>query len=141
MLDALTSRKTAVSTGVSLPVLCALLASAVFLVIGSLTSSIFAQQTVAGLAQGAIFGSLALALVLIYRATEVINFAQGEMAMATTYVAYQLTLWHVSYWLAFFLTLVIAFVLGVVVQVVVIRPVQHKSVIAVVIVTVGLFIL
>ena len=117
-----------------------LLAAAIFLVIGSVTSSIFAQQTVAGLAQGAIFGSLALALVLIYRATEVINFAQGELAMATTYIAYQLTLWGVSYWLAFFLTLLIAFVLGVVIQVVVIRPVQH-SVIAVVIITVGLFIL
>jgi len=136
----LAKRKTAVSTGVSIPVLVILLAAAVFLVIGSLVSSIFAQQTVAGLAQGAIFGSLALALVLIYRATEVINFAQGELAMATTYVAYQLTLWHVTYWLAFFLTLLIAFVLGVVIQVVVIRPVQH-SVIAVVIITVGLFIL
>ena len=101
---------------------------------------IFAQQTVAGLAQGAIFGSLALALVLIYRATEVINFAQGELAMATTYIAYQLTIWGVSYWLAFFLTLPIAFALGVVIEVVLIRPIQH-SVIAVVIVTVGLFIL
>jgi branched-chain amino acid transport system permease protein len=112
-----------------------------FLAVGSAVSSIFAQQTVAGLAQGAIFASLALALVLIYRATEVINFAQGEMAMATTYFAYQLLAWGLSYWAAFFATLALAFVLGVVVQVVVIRPVQHKSVIAVVIVTVGLFIL
>jgi branched-chain amino acid transport system permease protein len=136
----LAKRKTAVTTGASTPVLIGLLACAIFLVIGSLSSSIFAQQTVAGLSQGAIFGSLALALVLIYRATEVINFAQGELAMATTYVAYQLTLWHVTYWLAFFLTLIIAFVLGIAIQVVIIRPVQH-SVIAVVIVTVGLFIL
>ena len=116
-------------------------AGCLFLLIGSLSSDIFAQQTVAGLAQGAIFASLALALVLIYRATEVINFAQGEMAMATTYIGYQLTLWHVTYWLAFFLTLVIAFVLGVVIYGVLIRPVQHRSVIALVIVTVGLFIL
>jgi branched-chain amino acid transport system permease protein len=137
----LARRKTAVSTGASIPVVGLLAAVAVFLVIGSLSSTIFAQQTVAGLAQGAIFGSLALALVLIYRATEVINFAQGELAMATTYIAYQLNLWGLSYWAAFFLTLVIAFVLGVVIQLVVIRPVQHKSVIAVVIVTVGLFIL
>ena len=134
-------RKTKVSTGGSLPVLLGLVAAAVFLAVGSLVSNIFAQQTVAGLAQGAIFASLALALVLIYRATEVINFAQGEMAMATTYIAYQLTLWHVTYWLAFFLTLVIAFFLGVVVYGVVIRPVQHRSVIALVIITVGLFIL
>jgi branched-chain amino acid transport system permease protein len=141
MFEFLAKRKTAVSTGISLPVLGLLAAAAVFLVIGSLSSTIFAQQTVSGLAQGAIFGSLALALVLIYRATEVINFAQGELAMATTYIAYQLTLWGLSYWLAFFLTLVMAFALGVVIQLIVIRPVQHKSVIAVVIVTVGLFIL
>src|SRR5438046_2151160 len=98
------TRRTAVTTGASLPVLLSLAGACVFLVIGSLVSSIFAQQTVAGLAQGAIFGSLALALVLIYRATEVINFAQGELAMATTYVAYQLTVWGVTFWLAFFLT-------------------------------------
>src|SRR5437870_1594475 len=133
-------RRSTVSTGSSLPVLLLLAAIAVFLVVGSLVSSIFAQQTVAGLAQGAVFGSLALALVLIYRATEVINFAQGELAMATTYIAYQLTLWGFSYWLSFFLTLVIAFVLGAVLQIVFIRPIQH-SVIAVVIVTVGMFIL
>ena len=108
--------------------------------VGSAVSSIFAQQTVAGLSQGAIYGSLALSLVLIYRATEVINFAQGEMAMATTYVAYQLTVWGLTFWLAFFLTLLVAFAFGVVTQVVLIRPVQH-SVIAVVIVTIGLFIL
>jgi branched-chain amino acid transport system permease protein len=123
------------------PVTAFLVVIAVLLVIGSLRSEIFAQQTVAGLAQGAVFGSLALALVLIYRATEVINFAQGELAMATTYVTYQLIQWGLSYWLAFFLTLGIAFVLGILIDVTVIRPVQHKSVIAVVIVTVGLFVL
>jgi branched-chain amino acid transport system permease protein len=135
------TRKTKVSTGASLPVVLGIVAACVFLAIGSAVSDIFAQQTVAGLAQGAIFGSLALALVLIYRATEVINFAQGELAMATTYIAYQLTLWGLSYWLAFFLTLVIAFALGIAVYGVLIRPVQHRSVIALVIVTVGLFIL
>jgi branched-chain amino acid transport system permease protein len=123
------------------PVPAFLLAVAAFLVVGSLESSIFAQQTVAGLAQGAVYGSLALALVLIYRATEVINFAQGELAMATTYIAYQLIQWGLSYWLTFFLTLAVAFALGVAIELLVIRPVQHKSVIAVVIVTVGLFIL
>jgi branched-chain amino acid transport system permease protein len=133
--------KSTISTGASIPVLLGLAAVCVFLIVGSLVSNIFAQQTVTGLAQGAIYASLALALVLIYRATEVINFAQGEMAMATTYIAYQLTLWHITYWLAFVLTLLIAFVLGVVVYGVVIRPVQHRSVIALVIITVGMFIL
>src|SRR6185312_12022 len=94
-----------------------------------------------GLASGAVYSSLALALVLVYRATHVINFAQGELAMATTYVAYQLIRWGLSYWEAFFATLAIAFVLGTLLQVTLIRPVQHRSVIAAVIVTVGLFIL
>jgi branched-chain amino acid transport system permease protein len=129
-----------VGTGASPLTVLFLLAAAVFLLVGSLVSPIFAQQTVAGLSQGAIFASLALALVLIYRATEVINFAQGEMAMATTYFAYQLTLWGLSYWYAFFLALVMGFFFGLVIQVLLIRPVQH-SVIAVVIVTVGLFVL
>ena len=130
-----------VGTGASVPVLAGVAGACVFLLVGSLSSSIFAQQTVAGLAQGTIFASLALALVLIYRATKHINFAQGEMAMATTYFAYQFTLWGLSYWLAFFLTLGLAFLFGVAVQLTLIRPVEHRSVIAVVIVTVGLFIL
>jgi branched-chain amino acid transport system permease protein len=123
------------------PVVLLLLAACIFLAIGSATSTLFAQLTVAGVASGVVYGSLALALVLIYRATEVINFAQGEMAMACVYFAYQLMLWGLSYWAAFFAALGISFVFGVVVQQVVIRPVQQRSVIAVVIVTVGLFIL
>jgi len=138
MLD-LGRRRT--GAGLPLPVIAGLGAACAFLVVGSLSSNIFAQQTVAGLAQGAVYGSLALALVLIYRATEVINFAQGEMAMLSVYIAYQLMQWGLSYWEAFTVTLVVSFVLGLVVQVALIRPVQHKSVIAVVIVTVGLFIL
>src|SRR5687767_5418797 len=69
------------------------------------------QQVVSGLAQGAIFASLALALVLIYRATDILNFAQGEMATFTTYVSWSL-MHHMSYWPAFALTLVIAFLGG-----------------------------
>ncbi len=123
------------------PVVVFLAAACIFLVVGCLQSSIFAQQTVAGVATGVVYGSLALALVLIYRATEVINFAQGEMAMACVYIAYQLIQWGFSYWEAFFVTLPIALVLGMAIQVALIRPVQHRSVIAVVIITVGLFIL
>ena len=123
------------------PVGLLLVAAAVGLLVGCLRSSIFAQLTVQGLALGAVYGSLALALVLVYRATHVVNFAQGELAMATTYVAYQLIKWGLSYWEAFFATLAIAFVVGAALEVVLIRPVLHRSVIAAVIVTVGLFIL
>jgi branched-chain amino acid transport system permease protein len=123
------------------PVYVILAAGAIALLIASLHSARFATLTVAGVAVGAAYGSLALALVLIYRATHVINFAQGELAMATTYIAYQLIQWGLSYWEAFAATLAIAFVLGTAIQVVLIRPVQHRSVIAAVIVSVGVFIL
>ena len=115
--------------------------AAVFLLIGCLQSQYFSYLTVLGLGVGAAYGALALALVLIYRATGIINYAQGELAMATTYVAYQLIQWGLSYWEAFVVTIAIAFVLGTVLQVTLIRPVQHRSHIAVVIITVGLFIL
>ncbi len=98
------------------------------------------QQIVSGLATGAIFGSLALALVLIYRATHVVNFAQGEMAMFTTYIAWALMDNGLSYWPAFVLTLAIAFVGGVAVERVLIRPVAQTSVLAIVIVTIGVLI-
>jgi branched-chain amino acid transport system permease protein len=118
-----------------------LVGAAIFLLIGCLQSTTFAQYTIQGLAVGSVYGSLALALVLIYRATHVINFAQGELAMFTTYIAWWLGQKGLSYWAAFAATLAIAFVLGTVLQVTLIRPVQHRSVIATVIVTVGLFIL
>ena len=117
-----------------------LVGAAIFLLVGCLQSTLFAQYTVQGLALGSVYGGLALALVLVYRATHVINFAQGELAMLTTYIAYQLMQWGLSYWAAFAATLAIAFALGTALQVTIIRPVQ-RSVIAVVIVTVGLFIL
>jgi branched-chain amino acid transport system permease protein len=99
----------------------------------------FFQQVVAGLATGAIFSSLALALVLIHRATGVINFAQGEMAMFTTYIAWTLTANHGwSYWPAFVATLVFAFLLGVGLQRAVIRPIERAPILTTVIVTIGL---
>ena len=74
----------------------------------------FMQQVVAGLASGSIYASLALALVLIHRATGVINFAQGEMATFSTYIAWTLTTNHGwTYWPAFAATLVVSFVGGV----------------------------
>ena len=99
----------------------------------------FFQQVVAGLGLGAIYAALALALVLIHRATGVINFAQGEMAMFTTYIAWTLIENHGwSYWPAFVATLAFAFVLGVGVQRVVIAPVSNASVLTIVIMTIGL---
>src|SRR5581483_5248861 len=119
-----------------------LLAVCVLLVVGSLRSALFAQQTVSGLANGGIYASLAVALVLIYRATEVINFAQGALATFATYVAWQLMQWGLSYWAAFACTLAIAFVGGFAVELVAIRPVERRgSVLTVVIAAIGLLIL
>jgi len=99
----------------------------------------FFQQIVAGLATGAIYASLALALVLIHRATGVINFAQGEMAMFTTYIAWTLTANHgFSYWPAFAVTLLFAFALGLGLQRIVIRPIERGPILTTVIVTIGL---
>ena len=99
----------------------------------------FLQQVVSGLASGGIYASLALALVLIYRATGVINFAQGEMAMFTTFVAWSL-MNHLPYWPAFALTLVFAFAFGAGIELALIRPVQSAPVLTIVIVTIGLLI-
>jgi len=98
------------------------------------------QQVVAGLASGGIFASLALALVLIYRATGIVNFAQGELAMVSTFVSWELIERGLAFWPAFFLTLAISFVIGVVIERVVIRPVEGRPVLTGVIVTLGLLV-
>jgi branched-chain amino acid transport system permease protein len=102
----------------------------------------FFQQVVFGLAIGAVFASLALAIVLIYRTTHVVNFAQGEMAMFTTYICWSLIVNHgLSFWPAFFVTLGIAFVLGVGIERAVIRPFEHASHLTVILVTIALFVI
>ena len=69
----------------------------------------FLHQVLAGLATGGIYASLALALVMIYQATHLVNFAQGEMAMFSTYIAWSLINAGVPYWAAFLLTVGISF--------------------------------
>jgi branched-chain amino acid transport system permease protein len=101
----------------------------------------FMQQIVSGLASGGIYSLLALALVIIHRSTGVINFAQGEMATLSTYIAWALIAHHGwNYWPAFAATLVVSFVGGVGIHRVVIRPVERGSVLRIVIVTIGLLV-
>ena len=101
----------------------------------------FMQQVVSGLAAGAVYALLALALVIIHRSTGVINFAQGEMALLSTYIAWALITDHgLAYWPAFVATLAISFAGGVATHRVVIRPVEGGSVLRIVIVTIGLLI-
>jgi branched-chain amino acid transport system permease protein len=98
-----------------------------------------AQQIVTGLASGGVWATLAVALVLIYRSTGVVNFAQGEMAMFSTFIAWSLVHHGFSYWPAFLLTVGLSFVGGVAVERAVIRPVERAPALTVVIVTLGLF--
>ena len=101
----------------------------------------FFQQLAAGVRDGGIYASLALAVVIIYRSTRVINFAQGEMATFTTFVAWSLMNHGLSFWAAFPIVLAIAFAGGVAIERVVIRPVESAPTLTIVIVTLGLALL
>jgi len=96
------------------------------------------EQISSGLAVGAVYASLALALVMIYRSTDLINFAQGEMAMFSTYIAWTLVNAGVPFWAAFVITLATSFAGGLVIERVIIRPVETAPVLAAVVVTIGL---
>ena len=98
----------------------------------------FLQLVVGGIATGGIFASLALALVLIYNAMGLVNFAQGEMAMFATFIAYALIQRGISYWIALPVTLVLAFAGGIIIQRVVIKPVERAPILTLVIITLGL---
>jgi branched-chain amino acid transport system permease protein len=91
---------------------------------------LFAHQILAGLATGGIYACMALAVVMIYQAIDHLNFAQGEMAMFSTFIAWQLIQWGFPYWLAFGATIVISFAAGVVIERVVLRPIHDAPVLS-----------
>lgn len=101
----------------------------------------FLHQLLSGVATGGIYASIALALVMIFQATHHINFAQGEQAMFSAYVALILINAGVPYWTAFALALAFAFVSGVVIERVVVRPFGNAPVLSVVVVFLGLLFL
>lgn len=80
------------------------------------------NQVVAGVATGAIYACMALATVMIYQAIDQLNFAQGEMAMVSTYVSWQLMQWGFSYWIAFALTVALSFLGGVAIERALFKP-------------------
>ena len=98
----------------------------------------FVVLTLNGLTEGSIYAAMALALVMIWRATQVVNFAQGAMAMFTTYLALFSLEHGAAYWLAFVIALGCGFALGAVVERVLVRPVETKPPLNVVILTLGL---
>lgn len=101
----------------------------------------FLHQLLAGLATGGIYASVALALVMIYQATHHINFAQGEMAMFSTFIAWSLIQAGFQYWGAFAITVVLSFVLAAVIEFAVIRPMHNAPVLSVVVVFIGLLVI
>jgi branched-chain amino acid transport system permease protein len=99
----------------------------------------FIQQVATGLSTGSLYAILALAIVLIYRSTSVVNFAQGEMAMFTTFIAWSYINWEMPFWGAFFLTLLVAFLLGALIELIIMRPVENAPPLNSIIITLGLF--
>jgi branched-chain amino acid transport system permease protein len=102
---------------------------------------LFVSQVMAGIATGSIYGLVALGIVLIYRSTDVLNFAQGEMALFVTFVGWSLVQADINYWLMFFLVIALAGAMGAFVERTVIRPVEGAPVLNAVIVTLGLFVI
>jgi branched-chain amino acid transport system permease protein len=98
----------------------------------------FLHQFLSGLANGGIYASIALALVMIYQATHHINFAQGEQGMFSAYVALILIQAGLPYWVAFLLALAFGFISGVAIERIIIRPFGQAPVLSVVVVFLGL---
>jgi branched-chain amino acid transport system permease protein len=100
----------------------------------------FAQQVVSGLASGGIYALLALAIVLIHRATGVINFAQGEMATLSAFLCWTLLDHGWAFWPSFAATLALSFGGGAAIHAVLIRPLESGPLVGIVILTIGLLI-
>jgi branched-chain amino acid transport system permease protein len=101
----------------------------------------FLHQIFAGLANGCIYGSVALALVMIYQATHHLNFAQGEMATFSTFIAWALVQQGYPYWVAFAITVAVSFAGGLVIQRIILRPVEKAPVLTNVNVFIGLLLI
>jgi branched-chain amino acid transport system permease protein len=99
---------------------------------------LFLHQILAGFATGGIYACMALAVVMIYQAIDRLNFAQGEMAMFSTFVAWQLMQWGAPFWIAFVATIVLSFAAGMVIERVVFKPIREAPVLSHVVVFIAL---
>jgi branched-chain amino acid transport system permease protein len=100
---------------------------------------LFFSQVLNGINAGVIYGSLALALVLIFKTTGILNFAQGEMALVSTYLTWWFTEKGVPVWLSILLSVALSFLGGAAIERFVMRPVEQSSPLVIVIVTIGMF--
>src|SRR5215510_7338142 len=96
------------------------------------------QQVASGLANGAIYACLALALVMIFVSTDHINFAQGELSMFSAYLVWQLMQWGMNFWVALPIVALFSFLIGVMVERVILRPLHGAPVLSIVVVFIGL---
>src|SRR5581483_8712251 len=96
-------------------------------------------QVLAGLATGGIYACMALAVVMIYQAIDHLNFAQGEMAMFSTFIAWQLIDWGYPYGFAFVAAVILSFVGGVLIDRVLFRPIQNAPILSQVVAFIALF--
>lgn len=99
------------------------------------------QQVSAGIATGGIYACMALAIVMIYQAIHVLNFSQGEMAMFSTFIAWQLLQWGVPYWLAFALTIAISMAGGLLIERTIFKPIKNAPVLSHIAVFIALFVI
>jgi branched-chain amino acid transport system permease protein len=99
---------------------------------------LFLHQVLAGLATGGIYACVGLAVVMIYQAIDHLNFAQGEMAMFSTFVAWQLLQWGAPFWVAFVATVALSFAAGVAIERIVFKPIREAPVLSHVVVFIAL---
>jgi branched-chain amino acid transport system permease protein len=102
---------------------------------------LFFQQVLAGIATGGIYACMALAVVMIYQAIHHLNFAQGEMAMFSTFIAWQLLAWGSPFWLALIVTIAISFIGGIVIERVIFKPIHDAPVLSHVVVFIAMFVI
>src|SRR5438445_1520093 len=97
------------------------------------------QLLVNGLVVGTLYGVVAMSFVLIYKATQVVNFAQGELLLIGAWVCWALlATYEVPFWIGMPLTLLFMFVFGIAIQIVILRPMIGEPIISVIMVTIGL---
>jgi branched-chain amino acid transport system permease protein len=88
------------------------------------------QQVMAGLANGAIYACVALSVVMIFLAIDHLNFAQGEMATFSTFIAWQFVHWGLPYWVAFIAVVAVSFIGGIAIERVLFKPLHHAPILA-----------
>src|SRR5947209_7106224 len=105
----------------------------------SMNTQFLIQLLVNGLVVGTLYGVVAMSFVLIYKATQVVNFAQGELLLIGAWVCWALLArYDVPFWMGMPLTLVFMFVFGIAIQIVILRPMIGEPIISVIMVTIGL---